>query len=246
MQIAGGLGSPAKLRRRSQTSRWAGRCADRQWENSSPGLPRLTCRDSGILHLGTASIAGLQRTVTPPSRTVTNRASPCEAAAAISSFVSARNDHLRDARRGTAQQRTSGQRTEPGITTGRHAMGWCDSPACRAGRLRLAVLVTRFVTRTLCHVVIPGATGETRATPVRWSGGTSAICVRLCETTACRLITQRSWCSRNVERRRGRHPDSLSSSWHLRSQEKLDRMTGNLLEIMLGLEMSSMSLVPRR
>lgn len=83
IQIAGGVGSPAKLRWRSQTRRWAGRCADREGENSSPCCQGFTCRDSGILHLGTASIARLQRAVTRSSRTVTNRASPCETAAAI-------------------------------------------------------------------------------------------------------------------------------------------------------------------
>ena len=76
VQLPGSLGSPAKLRRWSQTSRWAGRCADREWGNSRPGCQGFTCRDLGILHLGTASIARLRRAVTPPSRTVTNRASP--------------------------------------------------------------------------------------------------------------------------------------------------------------------------
>jgi hypothetical protein len=37
--------------------------------------------------------------------------------------------------------------------------------------LSLAELVTRFVTRTLCHVVRPVESSETRAAPMRWSGG---------------------------------------------------------------------------
>ena len=58
-------------------------------------------------------------------------------------------------------------------------------------RLEPAGHVTRFVTRTLCHVVIPSESGETRAALVRWSAGTLAVRTGLCETTACRLITQR-------------------------------------------------------
>jgi len=68
------------------------------------------------------------------------------------------------------------------------------SPRTRHGvtSRSLAELVTRFVTETLCHVVIPGESRETRAAPLRWSGGTSATRLRLRETAACRLITQRS------------------------------------------------------
>ena len=58
-------------------------------------------------------------------------------------------------------------------------------------RLEPAGHVTRFATRTLCHVVIPSESGETRAALVRWSAGTLAVRTGLCETTACRLITQR-------------------------------------------------------
>jgi len=50
--------------------------------------------------------------------------------------------------------------------------------------------VTRFVTRTLCHVVIPHGRGETVASPgglVTWD---VTVWVRRCETAACRLITQ--------------------------------------------------------
>jgi hypothetical protein len=192
IQIAGGVGSPAKLRRRSQTSRWAGRCADREGENSSPGCQGFTCRDSGILHLGTASIARLQRAVTCSSRTVTNRASPCETAAAIRRVyprATITGEMLDEGQLKNAPQVSERSGASQGDGT---PLGRCASPACRAARLRLAELVTRFVTRTLCHLVIPGATGETRATPVRWSGETSAIRVRLCETTSVRRLRANS------------------------------------------------------
>lgn len=66
-------------------------------------------------------------------------------------------------------------------------------PHAKLGRLpRLTDLVTRFVIRTLGHGVIPDESSKTRAGSVRRSGGTSAIRAGLCETAACRLITQRS------------------------------------------------------
>jgi hypothetical protein len=61
----------------------------------------------------------------------------------------------------------------------------------RMRRLGLMACVTRFATRTLCHVVIQRRSGETRAAPVGWSGRTSVVWVGLCDTAACRLITQR-------------------------------------------------------
>lgn len=83
-------------------------------------------------------------------------------------------------------------------TNGQHHLG-CDflpAPYPVAGdrmrRLEPIGHVTRFVTRTLCHVVIPSESGETRAALVRWSAGMLAVRTGPCETTACRLISQRS------------------------------------------------------
>ena len=52
--------------------------------------------------------------------------------------------------------------------------------------------VTRFVTGTLCHVLIPGESGETRGGDGALVSGDVAVGAGLRETGACRLITQRS------------------------------------------------------
>jgi hypothetical protein len=52
--------------------------------------------------------------------------------------------------------------------------------------------VTKFVTGTLCHMVIRSGRGGTAAVQDGWLSGTSAVWVRQCEMAACRLITRRS------------------------------------------------------